>query len=50
LTKRLHAAFLLGTAAVVWLEHRRVFQSAGRTIPQFWADTLREFDLLYHAV
>jgi hypothetical protein len=50
LIKVLHAAFLLCTAAVVWVEHRRVFQSAGRTIRQFWAETLREFDLLYRPV
>ena len=50
LIKILHAAFLLGTAAVVWVEHRTVFQSAGRTIRQFWAETLREFDLLYRPV
>jgi hypothetical protein len=50
LIKILHAAFLLGTAAVVWVEHRRVFQSAGRTMRQFWTETLREFDLLYRSV
>jgi hypothetical protein len=47
LIKTLHAAFLLVTAAVVWVAHRRVFQSAGWTMRQFWAETLREFDLLY---
>jgi hypothetical protein len=48
--KMLHVAFLLGTATVVWVEHRRVFQSAGRTMHQFWAEALREFDLLYRPV
>src|SRR3954454_21933223 len=45
--KTLHALFLLCTAAVVWAEHKSVFQSAGRTFSHFWAEALLEFDLLY---
>jgi hypothetical protein len=45
--KLLHMLFLGGTAALVWLEHKRVFESAGRTFGQFWADARHEFELLY---
>lgn len=47
LMKACHRAFLASTAAVVWMEHRPVFKSAGRTFRQFWEETRQEFDLLY---
>jgi hypothetical protein len=43
-----HAVLLASTAALVWTEHKAVFRSAGRTFRQFWEETWREFDSLYH--
>lgn len=45
--KSLHAGFLLCTAAVVWVQHQSVFQSAGRSFHQLWQEARMEFDLLY---
>jgi len=42
-----HIVFLAVTALVVWVEHKPVFRSAGRTFRQFWKETWREFDSLY---
>jgi hypothetical protein len=39
---------LAATVALVWAEHKAVFRSAGRTFGQFWGETWREFDSLYH--
>lgn len=47
LIKSGHAALLAATAAVVWAEHRPVFLSGGRTFRAFWAETWREFAMLY---
>ena len=49
LIKTSHASLLALTAALVWLEHKSVFRSAGRTFSQFWQETWREFDSLYCA-
>lgn len=49
LTKACHSAFLALTAAVVWMEHRAVFRSAGRTFREFWEESWQEFELLYRA-
>lgn len=48
LIKTSHAVLLASTATLVWAEHRAVFTSAGRTFRQFWEETWREFDSLYH--
>jgi len=48
LIKTSHALLLASTATLVWAEHRAVFTSAGRTFRQFWEETWREFDSLYH--
>jgi hypothetical protein len=45
--KMLHAILLFSTAVLVWVEHKAVFLSAGRTFGEFWSETSREFDSLY---
>jgi hypothetical protein len=47
LIKSSHIALLASTAALVWIEHRAVFRSAGRTFRRFWDETWQEFSLLY---
>ncbi len=42
-----HIAFLAFTAMLVWVEHKAVFESAGRTFRCFWEETWREFEGLY---
>lgn len=49
LIKTGHAGLLVSTAALVWMEHRAVFQAAGRPFRRFWDETWREFHLLYSA-
>ncbi|MFL6351013.1 MAG: hypothetical protein ACJ74Z_04065 [Bryobacteraceae bacterium] len=48
LIKSGHVALLVSTAALVWIEHQRVFRSAGRNFRTFWNETWQEFTLLYH--
>jgi hypothetical protein len=48
LIKTSHAVLLASTATLVWAEHKAVFASAGRTFRQFWRETWKEFDSLYH--
>jgi hypothetical protein len=38
-----HAAFLLGTSLLVWIDHHRVFIAAGYRLDQFLEETLLEF-------
>ena len=45
--KTSHVVLLASTAALVWVEHKAVFRSAGRTFRQFWGETWLEFDSLY---
>lgn len=40
---KLHRQFLLGTIALVWMEHRSVFEAAGYGFARFWEETLAEF-------
>lgn len=40
---KLHREFLQGTIALVWLEHRSVFEAAGRDFRRFREETLFEF-------
>jgi hypothetical protein len=40
---KLHGQFLLGTIALVWMEHRTVFQAAGYDFRRFREETLSEF-------
>lgn len=47
LIKACHAALLFFTAALVWMEHKTVFRSAGRTFRRFWDETWQEFTMLY---
>lgn len=47
LIKMLHYLLLACTAAVVWVEHKSVFGSAGRTFREFWRETSLEFESLY---
>lgn len=47
LIKTGHIVLLASTAALVWMEHRAVFRSAGRTFLGFWGETWHEFHLLY---
>jgi hypothetical protein len=47
LTKACHSAFLAVTAAVIWMEHRPVFKSAGRSFRQLWQETWQGFETLY---
>jgi hypothetical protein len=49
LAKLFHISLLASTAALVWTEHKPVFESAGRTFRQFWSETWREFDSLYRS-
>jgi hypothetical protein len=49
LIKSGHALLLAATAAVVWVGHRPVFRSGGRTFRAFWTETWREFEMLYGA-
>lgn len=39
----IHRLFLLGTMGVVWIEHRRLFESAGYDFRKFRDETLAEF-------
>ena len=47
LIKACHIMLLAFTAALVWIEHRAVFRSAGRTFDRFWEETWQEFTMLY---
>ncbi len=49
LIKSCHIVLLASTAVLVWIEHRAVFRSAGRTFRRFWNETWQEFILLYNA-
>jgi len=40
---RAHQWFLVGTCCVVWIEHRSVFKSAGRSFCELLGDALAEF-------
>lgn len=40
---KLHRQFMLGTIALVWMEHRDVFEAAGCDFSCFREETLREF-------
>lgn len=42
-----HVMLLAFTALLVWLEHKSVFESGGRTFRCFWNETWREFNGLY---
>lgn len=42
-TGKLHRHFMQGTIALVWVEHRRVFEAAGSDFRRFRDETLREF-------
>ncbi|MGH9696584.1 MAG: hypothetical protein ACRD5Z_20725 [Bryobacteraceae bacterium] len=47
LIKACHALLLACTALLVWIEHKPVFRSAGRTFRRFWWETWQEFTTLY---
>ncbi len=49
LIKTCHGALLACTAALVWIEHQKVFRAAERTFGRFWNETWQEFDTLYRA-
>ncbi|MGH9687206.1 MAG: hypothetical protein ACRD5K_08960 [Candidatus Acidiferrales bacterium] len=40
---KLHGQFMRGTIALVWIEHRRVFEAAGYDFQRFKEETLLEF-------
>ncbi len=42
-TAKLHRQFMRGTIALVWIEHRRVFEAAGYDFRRFKEETLLEF-------
>jgi hypothetical protein len=42
-----HAVLLGSVAALVWIEHQRVFRAAGRTFSRVWQETWEEFHVLY---
>lgn len=45
--RKAHAALLVSSAALLWIEHRSVFRSANRSFRQFWEETRREFNNVY---
>ena len=45
--KKAHSLLLWSTAILVWVEHKPVFRSAGRTFGAFWSEASREFNCLY---
>lgn len=47
LIKTSHAVLLAWTVALVWVEHKTVFRSAGRSFHHFWKEAWGEFDALY---
>lgn len=49
LIKASHIMLLATTATLVWMEHKPVFKSAGRTFRRFWRETWQEFNMLYQA-
>lgn len=49
LIKASHVVLLATTATLVWIEHKPVFKSAGRTFRRFWRETWQEFKMLYQA-
>jgi hypothetical protein len=49
LIKACHVVLLASTAALVWMEHKPVFRSAGRTFRTLWEETWQEFNLLYRS-
>jgi hypothetical protein len=47
LLRTCHATLLAAAAALLWMQHRSVFQSASRTFRQFWREAWSEFKSLY---
>ena len=47
LLKEAHLLFLIGTAAMVWVQHGSVFKAAGRNFVQFWREAVFQFQAMY---